>query len=293
MRKKFLCLMMSTFMTLSISTAVNATGVTPVENQQLEFYSEEFPDAYIVAETKNDLGRSRTSNKSGNKVELGEISATVFVEEDENGSRLLSKEEVEEYGIENFQDLNNKPLSRGTATNSKGTLTITLSGSYGSYNSGKGIQCDINAGAKWSGYNFIVNNSSNPAIGEDYLGLTWGGGFNSGSISATAKLSNGANQTIYLADAVPNSGTVYSFDERTYNGTYLKNLSAKYKLKKNVKTGNGNTTSVVLKYIHTYQESQGSISITPSTGGSVAGSFSLSSCSKQWSIACRLTDLPY
>lgn len=289
MKRKVLCLFMSILTVLSMSTVVNASEQEEIEIfPELEVYSEEYPEAYIVVDMPLDVSRRI---KQGETVELGNVKATVFVEEDGNGSRLLSKEEVDEYGIENFQAIRYNPLTRG-ASNSKGTLTITLSGTYSYINNSKGVKCDVSAGAKWSGYNFITNNSLNPAVGEDFLGLTWGGEFNLTDSSASGKLTNGASVKVYAADGVPNCGQVYSFDERNYQGAYLKNLSATFNLRKNKMTGDGNRTEAVLKYIHTYQANVGSISISASSG-SVSGGFSLSPCDKQWSIICRLTNIPY
>ena len=53
--------------------------------------------------------------------------------------------------------------------------------------------------------------------------------------------------------------------------------------KKNTMTGNGNTAEAVLKYIHTYQKTTGSVSMNVGSD-SVSAGFTLSNVKNQWSL---------
>lgn len=53
--------------------------------------------------------------------------------------------------------------------------------------------------------------------------------------------------------------------------------------------GGGNETEISLKYVHTYQNAQASVSIN--TSGTFG--FSVSGVDKQWSISCAMYGLPY
>lgn len=315
--------------------AIPETEYPNFPKSEYNIISQEFPDAYILTniidpreihisadgneitinnttpEEQNDIRKIIEDNPelktilSEDSKSLGQIiTATVFVEEEHavidgklmtTSSRLLSKSEVEAIGIENFESLGNQNLpSSKAATNSRGKLTITFSGS-GSH-SQTASQYTVSAKARWDGFNFLYSATNNPAVGEDFFGLAWGGGFTYRNVSYNAKWNNGGTQSIYLSDAVPNAGLVCSFYEyRNVSGKYNiyvseANLSAN--LYKNKLTGNGNTTEVICKYIHTYQSSTGSISFSASPSGVGAG-FSLGGTDKQWSIVCTITNLYY
>ena len=96
-------------MGMSVTAFASETDNTSVRS----VYSPEFPDAYIITETNSEpVGYSIDSTE----IQPATVTATVFVEEsyavDRNGevyvsdSRLLSKEEVDDIGIDNFDNLN-------------------------------------------------------------------------------------------------------------------------------------------------------------------------------------------
>lgn len=264
-------------------------------------YSEEFPDAYIVT----SISGNNKSKNADSTIDLGTVTATVYVEEDYGfvdgktivtDSRLLSKDEVEAIGEDNFDDLNSEsstPDKNSRASNSRGKLTISLSGTTNT--SGNGVICNIGGLAKWDGFNFIVSPENNPAVGSDYCGFAWSGGFSASNSTASATLDNGGVQKVYLSESTPNSGRVWEFNEYSAINSYknyVKLANFGTKLSKSKLEGNGNKAEAVMKYIHTYQSTTGSISISASSSG-IGSGFSLSNTSKQWSISATLTGIPY
>lgn len=115
-------------MGMSVTAFASETDNTSVRG----VYSPEFPDAYIITETNSEpVGYSLDSTE----IQPATVTATVFVEEsyavDRNGevyvsdSRLLSKEEVDDIGIDNFDNLNTLATPRA-AKSSYGKLTLTF-----------------------------------------------------------------------------------------------------------------------------------------------------------------------
>jgi len=131
---------------------------------------------------------------------------------------------------------------------------------------------------------------TSPAGGYDYCGLAWGGSFDYSSASMYGTLNNSAQYKPFTASSIdPNKGHVWKFYEELGDGVIVynyENMTSKINLFKNKLTGRGNTTAFTCQYIHTYQSAQGSISISPP-------SFSLSNCSKQWSLSAAVTNIPY
>lgn len=274
-------------------------------------YSPEFPEAYIIP---NESAEWLTSDSTTQTV-----SATVFVEEeyglDDNGnpittsSRLLSKDEVLAIGLDNFGDMEDarqkavlETLQTRAATNARGNLTISFSGTYSI--SGNSVSCDLSGSASWTFDTWgQFNGKSNPATGSDYMGVSWSGGFTTSSsptISATSSFPIYEPPVLNMCDSVPNAGRVWEFREAWTGGgmmgqsvsVYLKSIDVNVKLIKNKRDNSGNTAEAVLKYIHTYELAHGSISITASSSGVVGGGFSLSSVDKQWSLVCTVTGIP-
>lgn len=81
-----------------------------------------------------------------------------------------------------------------------------------------------------------------------------------------------------MVDSIANGGRVWSFEESLFEdhfANYNKNINATINIKKNTMTGNGNTAEAVLKYIHTYQKTTGSVSMNVGSD-SVSAGFTLS-----------------
>jgi len=292
--KKVISLLIVLAIVFSLTTSVFAVEANNTTTFAVS--SPSFPDAYIITDTT-----MATQNYSGLSGSLGSISATVFIEERYDvvdgeltvvDSRLLSEEEVLSIGIENFDEYV-VPTNARAATNSRGRLTITFAGTY-SY-VGKGVSCKLVGTADWGTGGIFDSGENVPAMGEDFIGVTWSGGFSSSSHSISGTNHLGGALKIYESDSLPNSGRVWSFSDLLILSKY--NISARHidlnmTITKNTLEGNGNTAEAVLKYIHTYSKLGGSISITPGSENA-AGSISLSNTDKQWSLVCTVTNIPY
>lgn len=285
------------FSLLATSLSIPAMAVEPNPNEpSFSVYSPSFPDAYIITEVTPSA--QYFDGASGN---LGSVTATVFVEETYGmvdgelavtESRLLTEEEVMAIGVDNFCDLSSVPTPKA-ATNSRGKLTITFSGSYRYV--GNGVSCDLEGTADWDISGLNVPGANFPATGDDFIGVTWAGSYTSSDYSISGKQHNGGTLDIYEYDSVPNTGRVWSFadlEPHPKYDFYATDIDLNMTITKNTLEGNGNTAEAVLKYIHTYSKVNGSISITPGNKTS-PGSFSLSNTDKQWSIVCTVTDIPY
>lgn len=291
MLKKLLAVLMSVALMIPTSIPASALSILSEGIPNTIVYSPEFPDAYITVE-------AGTSNRSSsNKT----VKATVYVLEtydEKNGetivtSRLLSRDEVESIGIENFRAIsgaNDAPIGR-SASNRKGSLTIELTLNDYSITT-TSSSYDITGTASWSGS--LYNGSNHPAVGSDYLGFAWGGNFACRNITAGGEYSTGYTLPITLCDSVANAALVWSFPELRVTGSlvHFARPIIGTTLYKNTREGNGNTTSVSLKYIHTYEKASGSISISSGSEGVSAG-FSLSGVNDQWSLVCMITNLYY
>ena len=287
---------------VSSHITVSADGITNYKSLEYQVISEQFPDAYILIDYTTPKNTAIRKDGTGS---LGKITATVFVEEvyvnsgdtiEVLSSRLLSKDEVDDIGVENFSPLEyQKTVSPRAAVNTRGTLTLSFEGHYNT--SGNSTTCNLFGSAKWSGFDFIYSSVNNAAIGNDFCGITWGGDFDLSSHTAWAKSGN-TNISTYLSQAVPNSGIVWEFLEYirgSGDGStnfYMNDSYFGVNIKKNNMTGGGNTASACMSYIHTYQAVSGSIGISGGAGG-VSGSISLSGTDKQWTITCIVTGIPY
>ena len=292
-------IILSLAMLFTLSATAFAAETHETENSNFSVTAPTFPDAYIITETTPAV---QTMAGGDTIVNLGSVSATVFVEETYDmvdgklavtDSRLLSKAEVNEFGIDNFIDLNTTAVTPRAATNSKGKLTITFSGTYRT--SGTSVSCDLTGNAHWAGWDMLGGNSNMPAVGEDFLGITWSGGFTGPTFSASGTDSKGDSISVTNVDSIANGGRVWSFDDLIYGNRinyYAKDVDVDMTIKKNTMTGQGNTAEAVLKYIHTYSSVNGSIEFSAGTD-SVSAGFTLSSTSNQWPLVCTVTNIPY
>lgn len=272
-------------------------------NKYFDVYSEDFPEAFILTEYQ---AGTRSDSRSNDMVSVGEVKATVFVEEaytfvnDEVitiSSRLLNEEEVNSIGIEQFHDINdainNSRVNAGTANNSYYKCVITMGASY--QYAGSGVNWNLYGTGGWS--NMDSDYMKGPAAGLDYIGYTWFGDleFKSPSASLTWSSAPPASMGLIIKEggSHPNKGYVWSFNEYWQSGNtaargFVQLADVTLGLSKKVLTGGGNTANAVLTYIHTYDSVSGSITINQAGGG-----FSLSSSVKQWTISCSLSGLPY
>ena len=208
-----------------------------------------------------------------------------------SNSRLLSKDEVENIGIDNFSNINTMSTSRA-AKRTYGKLTLTFSGSQSI--SGKSVSCKLNGNANWD-FGAFTSSEKNPAIGKDFMEITWSGLFTTNSSSCSATDLTGKVTYPTMVDSIANGGRVWSFEESLFEdhfANYNKNINATINIKKNTMTGNGNTAEAVLKYIHTYQKTTGSVSMNVGSD-SVSAGFTLSNVKNQWSLVCNITGIYY
>ena len=292
--KKLVALLLVLSLVFSLPIGVSASELE--ENTSFVVWCPTFPDAYIITESTLP-----TRNYDGQTGSLGSISATVFLEEQYDvvdgelvvtSSHLLSEQEVLDIGIENFDDFT-VPKNARAATNSRGKLTITFAGTY-SY-VGNGVSCELTGTADWASTGLFDSAANIPATGEDFIGVTWSGGFSSTNYSISGTTHLGGSLKIYEVDSLPNSGRVWSFSDVLMLSKYnvvARHIDLNMVIQKNRLEGNGNTAEAVLKYIHTYSKVEGSITITPGDK-TTSGSFTLSNTDKQWSLVCTVTDIPY
>lgn len=330
--KKAVCLLTVVTLISMVSVSYAAENTKNLGN---EVICPEFPDAYIQVNNYNidDFTIIQDKREGGLKLQgitmaaknyvndvvstdktlensiinnynnlIGLTTATVFVDEQYamiddtliiEDSRLLTKSEVDTIGVENFEDLSMQTTNE--ATNLRGTLTITFVG-YIDQETSTTSAYTLEGHAVWSGFSILYNQVNNPAVGEDYIGIAWGGDFaNTGYQYNWSYNDNLTYTRMVLSDATPNAALVWSFNELAGDSdymAYIDGINLSVGIKKNTRTGKGNTTGAVLKYIHTYQAHTGSISITASPAG-VSSGFTLSPVSKQWSIACTMGNLYY
>lgn len=278
-----------TALTLMMSTTVLAE-TTYTNNRQPIVYSKEFPDAYIIVE----MVENKKQSKADGVIPLDTVQATVFVEDTyevvdgENTlveSRLLSKSEIDQIGVENF---NKHTRDSGDIKMvQRGKLLIVFGGDYELV--GNGVEIELHSFANWLEDEMF--DSGSPASGEDFMGITWSGGHTVKSTDIVSEYSNKEIVPIRLAYGKPNMARVWAFAEDIsdayYNG-YMKKLNINMTLAKNTLEGNGNTSEAILQYTHTYQKLGGGISISDNGVG-----FNLEGVDKQWTIACEATGIPY
>lgn len=255
-------------------------------------YSPENPEAYFEIEKVCDNMRAITDEESYN--------ITVYVEDKYdyiNGvltcisSELLSEEEVNEIGKENFESNIDSIMPRGsTTTHGKCTINIVKQNlgniSAPSYR--------LVANATWSGAASLLNAENTPAVDYDFVGFSWGGNHDYRNGSITVVDSVAGNRSYSQTFTSPNKSIAWKFYEGRSSQDdfdYAKQINCSIDIFKNVATGGGNTTSAVFNYIHTYEALKAGWSISLSENDALG--IELNSESKQWTIACDVTGLYY
>lgn len=296
------------------------------KSDNLAVFSPEFKDAYIIAEKYNINELKLTKNNNNEKInkikeqiskddKLTEVvaasnsdkdyivSATVFVEEKYakvNGelivteSKLLSKQEVDKIGEDNFKTLNASPSKSAvipTDSCERGKLVLLLVCNE-KYHKATSSQYEAVGVAQWNKVSYYGSSSDNPAKGEDLIGLYWGGGFASTSLKCEVEYSDATKTNGYLSDGEPNKIRIWSFEDRKVSnpGIYSKQISVSSILTKKTLTGKGNTADLLLKYIHTYTTTDLVPSISISTSPI---SFSITNTNQQWSLICSIGGYMY
>ena len=295
-KKRVFSLVMALALATSICVVPVAANVEETTPDTIQAYSPEFPDAYIeweIAEEENQNARMLNSGEQ----KLFSGTATVYIEEsveivdDEEVivSRLLSEEEVEAIGADNFSEVNNSPRVTMPSLQQKEEYKLTIE--FDGYIVGNNRYW-LNGNAKWDGFNVLYSPKQNPATGQDFFGFVWGGDFAYTAVDANATWNVGSAAPITLSDIEPNAALVWAFEEYGTStsdaAVYVEDANIQATIYKNTLTGNGNETSCVLKYIHTYQDTVGNISVSAS-----GPSFSLGSTSQQWSVVLSYEEIEY
>lgn len=222
---------------------------------------------------------------------------TVYVLEtiDQNGnfseSRLMSEDEVARYREQidmNLKSTRNTWVGEDNETHQGGKLSIYLvvykdsSRNYYAYGT-----ADWENGVYFGGEN-------GPASGYDFFAITWGGG---GELKTSDRSISGMYQygqggiSFSRAESDTYRGYCWQFNERKSN-YFADYIDGYVKLAKTYSTYKAKETNVRLTYVHTYQDTVGSIYFEGGTGGAAAG-VGLSNCSKQWQIQIDVPSIYY
>jgi len=270
-----------------------------VKENDITIYSPSFPNAYI--EVEDNGARSMDNMKA--------FTITVYVEEsydyDENNnliittSKLLSKEEVIAIGEDNFSDSMEYPIrplsSVGVEVSSpvtRGKLTLSVSASCVYINDDYDYEYEVYADARWSSN--VLNTSSFPAKGNDFLSLAWSGGYSCYEAGIFIDSAHGTGVPYNtLCAAEPNALRVWEFPEQwpadIYISDYAEKITMYATLARPMSVEYNGYDEAVIKYIHTYQQFDGSISVE--MGDTITPTIYLDNVEKQWSIVCVVSKI--
>ena len=285
LRKRISAILLSLAMVTAVALPTFADDTQSYTPMQISAESEAFPQAYIEIENGTTLmARDGTTHLSG-------ASVTVYYEEhykyDSQGnlfitdSRLLSEDEVNAIGKENFDE--GAPSLTREVSNTRGKLTIRMDGSYST--SGNSLTAFFSAMGNWSGTG--SDPSACPSSGADVAGFHWGGNISTGETTARGEYGDNSSATVTLAGGTSNEAIAWYVTEKEAF-KYIKNVFFNLNMSKSSLTGNGNTTELYFTYIHTYQ----SYNVTGSISASGAG-ISISNVANQWPLSVRLYGIPY
>lgn len=296
--KKLLSCFLALLMVLPLGTT--AFAVEAPKNEPYILKNSQCGEDALAVITDNDVSDYFVDIK--NKEGLTVVSATeqtVYVIEtiDSIGSvtesRLMNTAEVEKY--EKMLSSAKAGVSRANTwvgdddeTHQGGKLSIYLvvykdsSNKYLAYGT-----------ANWA--NGVYHGGVNgPSSGYDFIAITWGGG---GELKTLDKSISGEYQydqgaiSFSRAQSDTYKGYCWQFNEMT--GAYFANYIDCYaKIGKTYTTNQHKETNVRLTYIHTYQQTVGSVSFEGGTEGAAVG-VSLSSCDKQWQLEIDVAGLTY
>lgn len=171
LKKRISAFLLSLTMVAAVALPTFAEDTQSYTPMQISAESEAFPQAYIEIENGTTLmARDGTTHLNG-------ASVTVYYEEhykyDSQGnlfitdSRLLSEDEVNAIGKENFDE--GAPSLTREVSNARGKLTIRMDGSYST--SGNSLSAFFSAMGNWSGTG--SDSSICPADGADVAGFHW------------------------------------------------------------------------------------------------------------------------
>ena len=181
---------------------------------------------------------------------------------------------------------------------------LTLVTSVWDMDESKGKRYVLAGHAYWNlGSAYSINKYNTPAVGQDYIALSWGGNFdydNEGCIVTDDYYKSTSFLGVNKCNESAQAAIGWSFDDMLYLGnseyTYASTVECAAELSKRSLEGKGNTTSAKCTYIHTYDKMNGSINFSVSTnakGINTGVGVSLSNVEKQWSLVSSVSGLYY
>lgn len=212
---------------------------------------------------------------------------------------MLSKEEVLAIGEENFSDSMEYPVmpssSIGVEVSSPvthGKLTLSVSASRVYINSDYDYEFEVHADAEWSS-NFF-NGSNYPSQGSDFLSLAWSGNYSCYDFGVEIDSAYGSTAPYCtLCASEPNALRVWEFlEDWPYTDTqndYAEVISMYAALARPMSVVSEGYDEAVVKYIHTYEAFDGSISVE--IGEDVTPTITLDNVEKQWSVVCIVSKI--
>lgn len=210
-----------------------------------------------------------------NNIETGEIT-----------SALLTNREVDE-----LSNVKSRASINGGEVTKRGKLTLTSLLVSDPNMAGIPRTYALSTTANWdvSGYN--SDGAVSPAVGEDFIGLTWPSSYEyNGTSGASGWNNKNVAINFYRTSVVGNAGVVWSFEDKfatDYAFIAAERMSAYAQIEYNPSATEGYKTFTA-SYIHTYDKKKGGISIGASSSG-VSGGLSLSNVDKQWTAISPLT----
>lgn len=285
-----------------LSIIILACSAVPGSASEIEENSEEYycETAYYAGDELVDvLAFSGDGSENPYTTVVGAIEKTVYVSETVNeegkiiDSHLMSTEEVDGYlnRTDNPECCDVTDLGNDTTT--EGTLTITLylcreeNETFYLYGSAKWNTSTVNPG------------SDNPSDGKDFIALTWGG--NGAIVQAEKNISgtydmSSSSVSFSQARADAYSGICWQFNEKITSiflvSDWVKNIYCNVELKRTSSTIQGKETAAKLTYIHTYQDTTGTISFEEGNASN-ATTVNLSDTVNSWKIEISIPGINY
>ncbi|AKL95833.1 hypothetical protein CACET_c23870 [Clostridium aceticum] len=269
---------------------LNLDGTIEVKNKEVKKILENNKNIKEKVIKELEEGHTLTDYKS---VEVYVTETLAYVDEELQiiDSRFMTNDEVEEYldQIDN-KNLNVEDISVSLSysdSQKKGKLTIYIfrfdTGSY---------KYKIATEAEWSGYG--SSGSDNPATGDDFVGITWGGDgeLKATSYSITGFYKHSGNSVKYnRTESNYQKGYIWSFPEyiqHEFIGDYAYYTRAEVELAKTYTPVKNKKTGARFSYIHTYTTSGVNVGLNPAGLG-----LTTSGNSNHWKIEVEITELLY
>lgn len=309
LKKKRILSLVCAFLIILGNTQTFALGRTPDKLiPKINIISPEFPNAYI----EQTFIPSVKSFGDDSEI-VGQVKAQVYVVEKFKkvdgkmvctDSRLLSEKEVNKIGKENFLEKNigmsvkykNGEEFHPYDEDRKGKLTLFFT-LRRRYKRSADAVYELSGNAKWD-YSILdfSRGKDVPSWGDDFMGFSWGGGFDCYQDYFSGRYWNGLPLDFYTSNIEPNFAYVWGFKDTDYFlsvDSPMKSAYCDITIYKNRLTGNGNTTSAIFKYIHTYEDHYLKPTINFGSNPIVSGGFSLEGVRREWSLTTYISALYY